>query len=106
VPDLLDMPASRATERQPVGQRKQSEGKGGGKASGGRTPPTPPADEPRKRVQHNVGLDPETSGRVSGVADALGLDEVQLIRMMIKENLPVYERRAAAVRAGRPADLN
>jgi hypothetical protein len=101
VNDLLDRPADRATERHPVGRKHA--GKPGGKTPGNRTAPAP-ADEPRKRVQHNVGLDLETSSRVSAVADAFGLDEVQFIRMLIKHNLPNYERQAENIRAGRPVD--
>jgi hypothetical protein len=98
----MEAPPRGATERDDMGRERSRPDKPGKPKPAA----VPPVATPRKRVQHNVGLDPETSDRVSAAADTFGLDEVQFIRMMIKENLHAYEQRAAAIRAKRPTDLN
>ena len=53
-----------------------------------------------ERKQYNVGVDLETAKRIDDTADALGLDGVNFLRMLIRENLATYEKRASRVRDG------
>jgi hypothetical protein len=52
--------------------------------------------------QFNIRLDGETAERVESAADALGLDGANFLRQMVRECLPIYERRAQQVRDRRP----
>lgn len=63
-----------------------------------------PTQPPGERKQYNVGFKPEDAKRIDGVADALGLDSTQLLRMIVRENLAKYERRAQAIREGKTPD--
>lgn len=53
-----------------------------------------------ERKQYNVGVDLQTAKRIDDTAEALGLDGVNFLRMLIRENLPRYEKRAVQVREG------
>lgn len=57
-----------------------------------------------KRKQYNVAFDTAFAARVDDTAEALGLDGTQLVRMIVRENIAKYEKRAAAVKDGRPPD--
>ena len=65
-------------------------------------PKRPPKAEGGKaeRKQYNVGVDKATAERIDATAEALGLDGVNFLRMVIRENLAKYEKRAAQVREG------
>lgn len=52
--------------------------------------------------QYAVRLPQPFVPRVEDVAETLGLDEAVLLRMIVVENLPAYERRAERVKAGLP----
>lgn len=62
----------------------------------------PKGAAPAKRRQYNVGIDPATAARIDDTAEALGLDASQLLRMIVREHLPEYERRAAATEPAAP----
>ena len=64
------------------------------KAGQGKGEPAP------KRKQYNVGFPIADAGRIDACADALGLDEANFLRMVVRENLPKYEERARAIRQG------
>lgn len=55
-------------------------------------------DQAGRRQQFNVSFDPAYAARLEAVADALGVDVVALIRMIVRENLAPYEERAQRVR--------
>lgn len=55
--------------------------------------------------QVNIRLDPPYYDRIERVAGLLGLDIAQLLRMVIRENFPVYEARAKRVELGEPPEL-
>lgn len=59
-----------------------------------------PKDEGEAK-QYNFKLDAAMSARVDAVAEALGLDGANLLRMVLRENIAKYERRADAIRQGR-----
>jgi len=65
--------------------------------------PTPTGGKP-DRKQYNVGVDLPTAKRIDDTAEALGLDGVNFLRMLIRENLGKYEKRAAQIREGETPD--
>lgn len=65
------------------------------KGAAGKSPPPP--------AQYNVRLnDTELERRVHDTARALGLDGANFLRMLIRECLSVYERRAESIKKGEP----
>lgn len=61
--------------------------------------PTPGAGKP-DRKQYNVGVDLDTAKRIDETAETLGLDGVNFLRMLIRENIGRYEKRASQIREG------
>jgi hypothetical protein len=59
-----------------------------------------PAKGPAKRRQYNIAFYLEYADRIDHVAETLGIDSTQLLRMIVREHLPKYEKRAAAVERG------
>jgi hypothetical protein len=57
----------------------------------------PAAPEPK---QYNVKIDGPTAARLDATARGLGLDGANFIRMVLRENLPKYERRVEAIGRG------
>lgn len=69
------------------------------------------ADTPKRRPtqpatykQLGLRVSEDMNARLEDTAAGLGLDVSSLIRMVLTENLPRYERRVAAVRAGEASD--
>ena len=58
------------------------------------------ADRPSEGKQINFRAPPDLAERLEAVAEALGLDVSNLVRMVLKENLREYERRAKQVEPG------
>jgi hypothetical protein len=56
------------------------------------------------RKQYNIGLGTDFAKRVDATAEALGLDPVNFLRMVVRENFAKYERRAEAIRNGESLD--
>lgn len=56
------------------------------------------------RKQYNVGFGLDYAKRIDATAETLGLDPVNFLRMVIRENLAKYEKRAGAVRDGESPD--
>jgi CBS-domain-containing membrane protein len=52
--------------------------------------------------QFNFRASDALSARLEAVAEALGLDHSNLVRMIILENLPAYERRVEQLRGAKP----
>ncbi len=61
-------------------------------------PPPPP-----KREQINFKPGP-LGPRLDDVAEALGLDVSNLVRLILNENIAKYEQRAARIRSGQAAE--
>ena len=58
-------------------------------------------EEPAAPTQYNVRLnDDELARRVARAARGLGLDGANFLRLMIRECLPVYERRSERIGRG------
>jgi hypothetical protein len=56
-------------------------------------------------TQYNIRLnDDELARRVYDTYTALGLDGANFLRQMLRECLPIYERRAQAVRDRKPPE--
>jgi hypothetical protein len=67
----------------------------GGKPSGGQPSEK---DAGRRGKQVNFRASDELFARLERVSDSLGLDLSNFVRMVLMENLPSYEERAAAIR--------
>ena len=59
-------------------------------------------DSAKLAVQKNIRLSKRDADRIDRTAAALGLDEANFLRMLIKAHLPVYERQADAIREQEP----
>lgn len=66
-----------------------------------RKPPKPDAKPPSHR-QYNVAFVLEKADSLDATAKALGLEPVQLVRMIVHEHLAEYEARAALARGEKP----
>lgn len=62
-------------------------------------------NESGKRKQFNVSFTPKYGARLEETAEALGLDGVSLIRMIVHKHISEYEQQAQAIRESetRPA---
>jgi hypothetical protein len=69
-----------------------------GKPKKGRTEAA--GSEPEPTVQFNVRVPVRHAERLDRTARSLGTDRSHLIRMMIAEQLPVYEERARKAEGG------
>lgn len=58
----------------------------------------PTSSNDTKRQQFNVAFPPKMAARIDKVAEALGIDATNLIRMMIHESIAAYEERARKAR--------
>lgn len=56
------------------------------------------------RKQYNIGFGVDFAGRIDAAAETLGLDPVNFLRMVIRENFARYEKRAEAIRSGDSPD--
>ncbi len=69
-----------------------------------RKPEAKPADksgeEVSARKQYNLGFAKSQAAVIDDVADGLGLDPTNLLRMIVSENLPRYVRRVEQIRRG------
>ncbi len=63
-----------------------------------------PGDPAPKLKMFAVRLPPDLSERVEDTASGLSLDSASLLRMMIRETLMIYERRAERIRSGLPPE--
>jgi len=72
-----------AVEASPVGRKKSTE--------------KPVDDQGGRAINFRAGAD--LAERLDYVAGALGLDVSNLVRMVLKENLPQYEERARRILA-------
>jgi predicted DNA-binding protein len=59
--------------------------------------------EPAKDRQVNFRASAKLSARLDNIADAMGLDVSNLVRLILNENLAAYEDRAERIRHGRTA---
>lgn len=66
--------------------------------------PTAKTDPKPSMKVFAVRLPPSISSRVEEAAKGLGLDEGNLLRMLVMENLAIYEKRAERVKSGLPAE--
>jgi hypothetical protein len=64
----------------------------------------PAKPDGEKRRQYNISFQAEYATRIERVAELLGLDAVQLLRMIVREHLGKYEKRADAVERGDEPD--
>jgi predicted transcriptional regulator len=64
-----------------------------------RKKPAPGGRPEREGMQVNFRASPDLSQRLQHVATVLGVDLANLARMIVTENLPRYEQRAAEVQA-------
>ena len=66
------------------------------------TAPPVPDDVPN---QFNIRInDDELARRIHETCKSLGLDGANFLRQMIRETLPIYEKRAQAVRDRKPPE--
>lgn len=61
--------------------------------------PTPVDNPGTERKQFNVSFDPAYAARLYRIAGLLGMDPTVLIRMIVRENIRLYEERADKVEA-------
>jgi hypothetical protein len=59
---------------------------------------------PPARKQYNIGFGTDFATRIDAAAETLGLDPVNFLRMVIRENFARYEKRAEAIRGGESPD--
>lgn len=59
-----------------------------------------PTEKPAEERQINIRCGPRLYARLADVADALGLDVAPLVRMVLTEQLAIYERRAEKTKKG------
>ncbi|VTT98892.1 unnamed protein product [Gemmataceae bacterium] len=73
----------------------------------GKKKPQPPAEpkapEPRTFAIRFPTTD-DTEARVVSAAEGLGLDPTNFLRMVVRENLSVYERRVERIKQGLPPE--
>lgn len=67
-------------------------------------PPQPRAGRPKIGDPVNVRIPPNLMSRMKRVEDVLGLDHSTLIRLVLTEQLHIYEQRARAVEANQQED--
>lgn len=63
-----------------------------------------PGEPKRVLKQFALRLPAEVAARVEDTATTLGLDEANLLRLIVVTNLPSYERKAERVKAGQPVE--
>jgi hypothetical protein len=69
-------------------------------ATGKKPKPNEKPSETERQI--NIRCGPRLAARLQAVAEGLGLDLAPLVRMVLTEQLPIYERRVERLKHGEP----